>query len=60
MIEEPIELDNITLSLRHDDRNFKNIYLAPKKERLSYTLKGGYVHINIPKSKGYSLLVIEE
>jgi hypothetical protein len=60
MIEEPIELDNITLSLRHDDRNFKNIYLAPKKERLSYTLEGGYVHINIPKSKGYSLLVIEE
>jgi len=60
MIEEPIELDNITLSLRHDDRNFKNIYLAPEKVRLSYTLEGDYVHINVPKSKGYSLLVIEE
>jgi hypothetical protein len=60
MIEEPIELDNITLSLCHDDRNFKNIYLAPKKVRLSYTLEGDYVHINVPKSKGYSLLVIEE
>lgn len=60
MIEEPIELDNITLSFRHDDRNFKNIYLAPKKEKLSYTIEGDYVHINVPESKGYSLLVIEE
>lgn len=60
MIEEPVELNNITISLRQDDKEFKNIYLAPEKERLAYTVEDGYVHITVPESKGYSLLVIEE
>lgn len=60
MIEEPIELSNVTLSLRQDDKNIQNIYLAPQKERLAYSIEGGYIHIKVPKSKGYSLLVIEE
>lgn len=60
MIEEPIELNNVTLSLRQDGKAVRDIYLAPWKERLSYTVEGGYIHIRVPKSKGYSLLVIEE
>ena len=60
MIEEPIELSDLKISIRKDNRNFKNIYSAPDREPLSYQVEGNYIEINIPKSKGYSLIVLEE
>ena len=60
MIEEPIELSDLKISIRKDNRNFKNIYSAPDREPLSYQVEGNYIEINIPKSKGYTLIVLEE
>ena len=60
MIEEPIELSDLKILIRKDNRNFKNIYSAPDREPLSYQVEGNYIEINIPKSKGYTLIVLEE
>lgn len=60
MIEEPIELSDLTISIRQDNKDFKNIYSAPDRERLSYQVTGDYIEITLPKSKGYSLIVLEE
>lgn len=60
MIEEPIELSDLTISIRQDNKDFKNIYWAPDRERLSYQVTGDYIEITLPKSKGYSLIVLEE
>ncbi|MDD2250874.1 MAG: beta-galactosidase trimerization domain-containing protein [Candidatus Cloacimonetes bacterium] len=39
IIEESIELNNITISLRNDDKDYKNIYLAPEKKGCLIQLK---------------------
>jgi len=60
IIEDPIELTNLNISLRCDNKVFKNVYLAPERESLTYITKNNYIEINVLKSKGYSLLVCEE
>jgi hypothetical protein len=59
MIEEPVELHNVKISLRNDGRTPKKVYLAPEKKSLSFKLKDGYINVAIPESKGYSLVVFE-
>lgn len=60
MIEEPIELKDLKISLKRNANVVKNIYFAPDRKPLSYTMKGNYIEVTIPKSKGYSCLVFEE
>ena len=36
MIEEPIELRNVKISLRNDGRTPKTVYLAPEKKSLPF------------------------
>jgi hypothetical protein len=59
MIEEPIELHNVKISLRNDGKAPKKVYLAPERKSLPFKITDGYIHITIPVSKGYSLLVFE-
>jgi hypothetical protein len=59
MIEEPIELHNIKISLRSDGRTPKKVYLAPEKKSLPFKVTDGYINVTIPVSKGYSLVVFE-
>lgn len=59
MIEEPIELHNIKISLRNDGKSPKKVYLAPDKKSLPFKIVDGYVNVIIPVSKGYSLVVFE-
>ena len=60
MIEEPIELHNIKLSLRNDGRTPKKVYLAPERKSLPFKFVDGYVNMTVPVSKGYSLIVFED
>ncbi len=60
MIEEAIELTNLKISIRSDNKVVKNVYLAPGREPLPFTVKDNYVEVVVPQSKGYSLLVCEE
>jgi hypothetical protein len=60
MIEEPIELRDVKISLRNDGKTPKKVYLAPEKKSLPFKLIDGYVNVTIPVSKGYSLIVFED
>ena len=60
MIEEPIELRDVKISLRNDGRTPKKVYLAPDKKSLPFKQVNGYINVTIPVSKGYSLIVFEE
>lgn len=59
MIEEPVTVSDVKVSLRIDGKAPKRVYLAPDRKPLSYKVIDGYVQVNVPKSKGYSLLVFE-
>jgi hypothetical protein len=60
MIEEPIELYNIHIALRNDNRTPKKVYLAPVKKALPFNIINGYINITIPEIPGYAMIVLEE
>jgi hypothetical protein len=59
MIEEPIELHNVKISLRNDGARPKRVYLAPEKKSLPFKQVDDYIEVTVPKCKGYSLVVFE-
>jgi hypothetical protein len=59
IIEEPVELHNIKIALRVDDRKPRKVYLAPDKVSLPFKVDDGYIKVTIPANKGYSLVVFE-
>jgi len=59
MIEEPIELHDVKISLRNDGKTPQKVYLAPERKSLPFKIINGYVTVTIPVSKGYSLVVFE-
>jgi len=59
MIEEPIEVRQVTIALRADERQIQRVYLAPNGEPLDFTLAEGYVQTTIPAVKGYAMIVFE-
>jgi hypothetical protein len=59
MIEEPIELHDVNIALRNDGIIPSSVYLAPEKKMLPFEITDSYITINIPVSKGYSLVVFE-
>ncbi|RIH66953.1 hypothetical protein D1164_00535 [Mariniphaga sediminis] len=59
MIEEPIELHNVKISLRNDGTRPKRVYLAPEKKSLPFKQVDDYIEVTVPKCKGYSLVVFE-
>ena len=60
MIEEPILVRDINISLRVDDYIVNNVYLAPSRVQLPFRIEEGYVKINISEIKGYQAIVFEE
>jgi hypothetical protein len=59
MIEEPVELHNVKISLRDDGKSPRRVYLAPGKKSLPFRVSEGYINVTIPVSNGYSLVVFE-
>ncbi|HCN06655.1 MAG TPA: hypothetical protein DIT01_01900 [Lentisphaeria bacterium] len=60
MIEEPLELNDFTLSLRLDGHAPAKVYLAPDREALEFAIGGGYATVTIPCVRGWSVVVFEE
>lgn len=60
MIEEPIELREVVVSLRIDDRRPVRAYLAPNREELPLEQVEGYVQTVVPWVNGYAVVVFEE
>ena len=59
MIEEPIDLCNVSIALRKDGQTPKKVYLAPSQEVLPVEESDGYLHVTIPKVPGHALVVFE-
>ena len=60
MIEEPLELNDFTVSLRLDGRVPKKVYLAPGRETLKFSTDGNYATVTIPRVRGWAVVVFEE
>ena len=59
IIEEPISVHDVAVSLRTDGTIPKTVYLAPSGEELEFTVTEGYLQVSVPKVCGYQLLVFE-
>jgi len=60
MIEESVEVHNVKISLRNDDKSQGRVYLAPEKKSLPFKVTDGYIDVTIPYCNGYALIVFEE
>lgn len=60
MIEEPIELRDVSVALRVDGRAPNRVYLAPTEEELPFEVADGYIHVIVPVVPGYAMVVFEE
>ncbi len=59
MIEEPIELHDVKISLRNEGKSPRKVYLAGNKKPLPFKISDGYVQVTLPSSNGYSMIVFE-
>ncbi len=60
MIEEPIELSDVDVALRVDDREPSIVYLAPDRDELAFEVRDGYIHTTVPEMSGHAMVVFEE
>jgi hypothetical protein len=60
MIEEPITLRNVRLSVRADGPAPRQVYLAPTRRKLPFECVKGYVHVTVPSVPGHALVVLEQ
>ncbi len=60
MIEEPIELRDVNVSLRTDGVKYRRAYLAPSMEEVRLTMGGGYASATVPVVNGHALLIFQE
>ena len=59
MIEDALPLDGVRGSLRLDGRKVKNVYLAPEKETVPYTIEDDRLNFTVPEAGGYAMIVAE-
>ena len=59
MIEEPIEVRDVSISLRADGVAPQRVYVAPSRRPLSFEVKQGYINATIPVVSGYAMVVFE-
>ena len=59
MIEEPVKLRDVKISLRTDGKAPKKVYIAPGRKSLRYKVENGYINVTVPECNGYSLIVFE-
>ena len=59
MIEEPVKLIDVKISLRVDGKVPKKVYIAPSGKPLRYKVEHEYINVTVPECNGYSLVVFE-
>lgn len=57
IIEEPITVANVKLSLKQDGFKIKRVYLAPSGQELVFKTEGEYITATIPEVSGYQMAV---
>lgn len=60
MIEEPVTVLDVRLSMRMDGKKPTRVYLAPTRQELAFDVQDDYIEVVIPVVKGYSMVVFEE
>jgi hypothetical protein len=60
MIEEPIEVREVSVALRADGTRPARVYLAPGGEALPFAVADGYVRTRVPVVPGYAMVVFED
>ena len=59
VVEEPIRLSNVSVSLRNQGGQVQAVYLAPSREPLPFVETAGYVTVTLPDVNGYQMIVFE-
>jgi len=59
VIEEPVVVRDVVVSLREDKTAPRRVYLAPEQRPLPFTRKNGYLTVLVPEVPGYQMLVFE-
>lgn len=59
MIEEPINLRDVKISLRLDGRKAVRVFLAPERTELEFMVSGGRLSFVLPEVAGYKMAVVE-
>lgn len=59
MVEDPLVITGVKVSCRMDGRQVKNVFLAPNKSAIDFTIHGDRVEFTLPESYGYAMIVIE-
>lgn len=57
VIEEPIVVRDVRVSLKCEQSHYADVFLAPSREALEFTYKEGYIEVNVPKVHGYQMVV---
>jgi len=60
MIEEALDMNDFTVSLRLDGRMPNKVYLAPSGDELDVSVDGNYATVTIPRVTGWAVAVFEE
>lgn len=61
MIEEPVKLSDVSVSLRCDGKDIKSVYTAPDKKALGFEREGEYIKTDtFHVDNGYAVIVFEE
>jgi len=60
VVEEPMVVQNIVLSLRTEEVKIKEVYSAPGYNVIPFETRDDYVVVHLDEVKGYSLVVFEE
>ena len=59
VVEDAVHVPNVSLSLRTDDLHVSQVYLAPSRQSLPFSIQGTYTTVQIPEISGYQLVVFE-
>ena len=59
VIEEPVELHDVIVSLQKDRSEIKKVYLAPGRKSLDYSNDGQRIAVKVPVVNGYAMVIFE-
>jgi len=59
IVEEPVTVQDVRVSVRLDGRSVERVYLAPSGKPLPYEISGGYLSVTVPMVTGYCMLVTD-
>ncbi|MDD5706419.1 MAG: hypothetical protein PHR35_10860, partial [Kiritimatiellae bacterium] len=59
IIEEPIELREVSFQLRVGDARVEQVYAAPDRTPLAHERDGDYIRLQVPQVNGYCLVVVD-